>query len=138
MNNDLKHSRNVLILGLVSLFIFGVIHYNNDYMEYRDRKCVILGKMIIPGSYKRSGRCELSLKDEKGRIFDLPVTSSTYMMANTGKVIHFSLRDHDIHQTEKDNIIYFFGEAIFVVLGTVMSLLGIVWYWSQKRKVARL
>ena len=39
-------------IGIVSTIIFGIIFYNNDYMEFKDRKCIVLDKMTTNGGYK--------------------------------------------------------------------------------------
>jgi len=43
-------------IGLVASVIFIIIHLNNDYMETKNRECVVLDKMTTTGGYKRSGR----------------------------------------------------------------------------------
>lgn len=106
------------IIGIALTIIFGILCYTNDYMEYKDRKCVVLDKLITS---RRSTDFWLVLKEERGIVFDLIVSPATYSQASVGETIHFNIRQMDIKQTTKDNIIYFFSVPIICMLA-VMSL----------------
>ncbi len=54
----------------------------------------------------------LILKEEHDRLFDIEVSPTTYFQAIEGGVMYFNLREFDIKQTSKNNILYFFGPII--------------------------
>lgn len=104
-------------IGIVSTIIFGIIYYNNDYMEFKDRKCIVLDKMTTTGSYKSSGCFYLVLKEERGIVFDLIVSPATFSQSKIGDTKYFNLRQLEIKQTPMNNAIYFLGSVIFGVIG---------------------
>ena len=117
-------TNGVTIVGFISLIIFGIIYYNNDYMEFKDRKCIVLDKMTTTGSYKSSGHFYLVLKEERGIVFDLIVSPATFSKAKNGDIKYFNLRQLEIKQTPMNNAIYFFGSVIFGVIGFVCLIGG--------------
>ena len=119
-------TNRLLVVGLLSLIIFGIIYYNNDYMEFKERKCVVLDKMITSGGYKSSGCFYLVLKEEKGVIFDLIVSPATFSQSKIGDIKHFNLRQLEIKQTSTDNLIYLFGSIIFGVISFVCLIGGLI------------
>ena len=114
-------------IGIVATIIFGIIYYNNDYMEFKDRKCIVLDKMTTAGGYKSSGRSYLVLKEERGIVFDLMVSPAVFSQSKIGDTKHFSLRQLEIKQTPMNNAIYFVGSVIFGAIGFV-CLIGVVLY----------
>jgi hypothetical protein len=111
-------------IGIVATIIFGIIYYNNDYMEFKDRKCIVLDKMTTTGGYKSSGHFYLVLKEERGIVFDLIVSPATFSQSKIGDTKYFNLRQLEIKQTPMNNAIYFFGPAIFGVIGFVCLICG--------------
>ncbi len=111
-----------LKLGILPFIVFLFIHFNNDYMENKIRKCTVLGKVQSPGKY--SSAFYVILKDERGIVFDHYSSASSYYMAEKGQVKYYNLRDFDINQTPKDNIIFFIGELLFGVIGVILMLVG--------------
>lgn len=109
----------MLIIGLIAMTTFIIIHTNNYYMEYKDRKCVVLDKLTTNGGYKSSGNFYLVLKEERGIKFDIIVSPTTYSQAKKNEIIHFNLRQFDIKQTSRENIIYFFGTVITGAIGFI-------------------
>lgn len=111
-------------IGIVATIIFGIISYTDDYMEYKDRKCIVLDKLAASGGRKSSGDFYLVLKEEQGIVFDLMVSPATYSQSNIGKTKYFSLRQFDIKQTAMNNLIYWFGSVFFVTLSFVCLISG--------------
>ena len=120
-------TNGVTIVGFISLIIFGIIYYNNDYMEFKDRKCVVLDKMTTTGGYKSSGHFYLVLKEERGIVFDLIVSPATFSKSKIGDTKYFNLRQFEIKQTPMNNVIYFFGSVIFGVIAFACLIGGIVY-----------
>ena len=118
-------------IGIVATIIFGVIYYNNDYMEFKDRKCTVLDKMTTTGGYKSSGHFYLVLKEERGIVFDLIVSPATFSQSKIGDIKYFNLRQLEIKQTPMNNTIYFFGSVIFGVIGFACLIGGWVVTCSQ-------
>ena len=123
LKNLLKNS--VFILGVVSLIIFTIIQANNDYLEYKVVNCTVIDKLQSSGSYKHHGYFYLVLRDERGVNFDLIVSPATYSQASVNEHISFNLREMDIQQSFKNNLIYFFGSVVFCVIGFVCFFAGL-------------
>jgi hypothetical protein len=111
-------------IGIVATIIFGIIYYNNDYMGFKDRKCIVLDKMTTTGGHKSSGHFYLVLKEERGIVFDLIVSPATFSQSKIGDTKYFNLRQLEIKQTPLNNAIYFFGSVIFGVIGFVCLIGG--------------
>lgn len=122
--------KHLLFLGLILLF--GSIFFrtcNSDYMTHKDRKCVLLDKMVVDGG-KYSDNFYFILKEERGIVFDLIVAPATYSQTKVGDTVIFNLRQFDIKQTSQENTIDFFGGfgslamLIVVFVSYVLFLLG--------------
>lgn len=95
-------------------------------MDSKIRKCIVLDKLVSQGSYKRSGEFYLILKEEKGLVFDLIVSPSTFSQSHIGDRIYFRLRDFDIRQTYFNNLIYFILPAVIGPLSILLLLFGLI------------
>lgn len=108
-------------IGIISAVLFLIIHFTNDYMEFKDRECLVLEKV------QNEHRSYLILK-YKETMFDLTVGPATFYQATTNNIIHFNLRQFDIKQTERDNTIYFFG---YIITGIAAFLLLASWALTE-------
>lgn len=115
----MKLEHKLILSGAVLLIVCFLIP--NEYMKYKKTECIVLDKIMTQGKYTHM---YLILKDNKGRIFDLDVSPATYSQHIKGDNITFELREHDIHQTKRDNI-YFFGICILYCI----SIYTII-YWT--------
>lgn len=103
-------------------------------MEFKDRKCLVIDKLKTSGTYRYSGKFYLILKEERGIKFDLEVSPATYSQSKIGQSKYFNLRNMDIKQTLKENIIYFFGQVIFGTVGFVCLIAGLIFInikWNE-------
>jgi len=100
--------QSTTIIALICFIIAGIISYNNDYLDRKDRRCVVLDKLESFGGHKSSSHFYLILKEERGIIFDLIVSPATYSQSKVGETLVFNLKQMDIRQTPKENLIYFF------------------------------
>jgi hypothetical protein len=114
-------------IGILCLIIFGIISYNDDYMKEKIRRCIVLDKITQSGGYRSSGHFYLVLKEERGMVFDIIVSPSTFSQSNIGDTKYFELRQFDIRPTAVDNLTYFFMPFIlfsvaigFIVIGWVI------------------
>lgn len=121
--------QTVTKIGIVATIIFGIIYYNNDYMEFKDRKCIVLDKMTTTGGYKSLSNFYLVLKEERGIVFDLIVSPATFSQSKIGDTKYFNLRQLEIRQTPINNAIYFFGSVIFGVIAFVCLIGG--WLYAR-------
>jgi hypothetical protein len=94
-------------------------------MEFKVRNCIILNKVMSPAGYKHSSNFYLILKEEQGIVFDQIVAPSTYTQHEIGDKIRFDLRNFDIKQTHKENIIFFLGQLIVDVLAGCLCIASI-------------
>lgn len=131
MNIEIKINWTLILL-FVSSIIFGIIYYNNDYMTDKTRTCYVVDKLQSNGSYKHDGNFYLVLREERGIIFDVIVSPSTYATTNNGDTAYFKLRDMDIQQTFKDNFIYFFGQVVFGVISLVLLVVYIFSFFYKE------
>jgi hypothetical protein len=113
-----------IIIGIILTSISIYNFCNNDYMEFKERKCIVLDKMVVDGG-KYSDNFYLVLKEERGIIFDQMVSPSTYSQADSGEIVYFNLRQFDIRQTTKENWKDFFGVVILFAFGIVLTLASI-------------
>lgn len=88
-------------------------------MTFKDRNCVVVDKIQSNGTYKHDGNFYLVLREERGIVFDIIVDAATYTQAKKDKIITFNLRQFDIKQTPKENILYFFGTIIVLIVGLI-------------------
>jgi len=118
-------------IGIIFLIATIALSYSSDYMQFKDRACVVVDKMQTAGGYKASGQFILILKDEQNRTFDRYVAASTYSQAIVGNMYKFNLREFDIKQTPTNNTIYFFGYCTFLTVTIVFLFLGIVLWGNE-------
>lgn len=114
-----------LFLGIFFITLFYKLTYNNDYLIYKSRKCIVLDKLESEGSYKRFSYFYLILKEERGILFDLIVSPSTYSQSNKGDIVYFNLRQKDIKQTSKEDWLNIIG-IIFGGLCIVCFIMGVI------------
>lgn len=112
------------IVGFISLILFGIIYRNNDYMEFKERRCVVLDRLTTSGGHKSSGRFYLVLREERGVVFDAIVSPTTFSQSKIGDTTYFDLREMDIKQTPMDNTIYFVGPVVFGAVAFVFLICG--------------
>ena len=113
------------IFYLIGIAVISIIMYvcsNNDYLTHKDRNCVVVDKIQSIGSYKHHGNFYLVLREERGIVFDIIVDAATYTQAKKDQNITFSLRQMDIKQTPKENILYFFGPIIVLIFGLIFII----------------
>ena len=113
-------------IGIVAAVIFAVIAYNNDYMQYRKRKCLVVGKSKTTETYKRPVRHYLTLRDESGIAFNLMVHQHTFDLSRIGDTHRPNIRNFDIRQTAGENIVYFFCQLISGILSFFCLAGGLV------------
>lgn len=116
----------ISLIGAVLSITAAVIHFNNDYMTFKERECLVIDKMTTTGGYKSSGRFYLVLKEDRGIIFDQIVSPATFSQAGISEKITFDLRQFDIKQTLRENVIYFFGEIILACVGVGLIAIGLI------------
>lgn len=121
------------VIVVINVLYFAIF-YNNEYMRFRERKCIVLDKLPTPDGYKRSSRLYLILKEERGIVFDQMVSPATFSQHKKDDIIYFDLRNMDIEQTTKDNVIYFFGSVIMMLLtfGSWVWTIGDLYTISKK------
>jgi hypothetical protein len=120
-----KYLNSITIAGIISMIIFCIIHLNNDYMQFKMRKCTVVDMLKTNGTGKSSGRFYLVLKEERGILFDIIVSPTTYSQSKIGNTKLFDLRQMDIKQTPFENLIYFIGGVIFGSVGFVCIIGGL-------------
>lgn len=107
---------------IVTLFLISITYHfssNNEYLKYKNTKCIVLDKIQTRPGYKSSAMFYLILKEEKNRVFELSVSPATFSQSKIGDKVNFNLREMDIKQTRKDNFIFFFGEVFLMAITTI-------------------
>jgi hypothetical protein len=110
------------VIGIIFTLIFVIIWQNNDYLAYRERECVVIDKLQTIGSESFI----LVMQEDRGIIFDRIVSPATYSQLEEGNTAIFDLRDFDINQTTKNNLIYVFGQFMFGLFGIAFLFIGLL------------
>lgn len=118
-------SNKKIRIGIILLIASFTLHYSSDYMQSKDIICTVVDKIQSNGGYKSSGHFILILNDGNDNIFDKYVSASTYVQANKGDKITFTLRKFDIKQNPMDNAIYFFGFCILLSCAITFTVIGL-------------
>jgi hypothetical protein len=128
----MKTSKIISYLVIITLTVlyFSIFH-NNEYMKFKIRKCVVIDRLQTEGGRKAAGRFYLVVKEERGIVFDIIVSPATFSQKKKDDVVYFNLRNFDIKQTPKENVIYFFGTVI-VFLMMLGSWIIIIIYFGNK------
>jgi len=116
-----------LKVGIVSLILFLVLIYSDgyiNYMEFKKIDCTVMDHVTSQG--KNSTTFFLVLKDPQGRLFDNVVPPTDYSQCKNGKTYTMKLREFDIRQTPKKNILYMFVPAILIAFIIAFFSVGIV------------
>lgn len=125
----------IIFIGILILIVSSglfVLQSNNDYMEHKDRNCVVLDKMKVwhesfhSGSVHYQTLLYLILKDDTGLKFDLIVGPTTYSQTKIGEKCIFNLPKMDMKQTLKDNIIWFVLPCLLMSVIVVLVILAIL------------
>ncbi len=122
MKNSTFYS--LILSGIAIIAVWYMFINDGEYMKFKIRHCTVIDKLQSNGSYENSGNFYLVLKEERGIVFDIIVSPATYSQAKIGSSISFDLRNFDIKQTQKENVLYFFGDVVVVLIGIVFILLG--------------
>jgi hypothetical protein len=120
----MKDLKIITLIGSCLLIAFWVLQYHNNYMEYKVRNCVVLDKIQANG---RSDNFYLVVKSE-GIVFDVSVRPHEYSQRKVGGNVNVNLRNFDIRQTPKENLIYFFIPSILgaAIIGCFVAILVIL------------
>ena len=116
------------IIGITITVLYFTIFYNNEYMKFKIRRCVVLDKLPSEGGYKHSENFYMVLREERGIVFDMIVSPATYSQHKRDEVVYFNLRESDINQTPRDNAIYFFGSIIMMICTVLFFVLAVI-HW---------
>ncbi|MFA5023887.1 MAG: hypothetical protein WC523_02935 [Patescibacteria group bacterium] len=96
-----------LILTIFASVYLAWITKKSGYMSYRDIKVTVVGHQI--GEHNS---LYLIVKNKEWGIFEIRVSPTTYNVRRNGDQTYFSLRESDIKQTLKKNLIYSEGQII--------------------------
>ncbi len=107
-------------IALFAIFLLGFIllHRSNEYMKYRLVPVIV--KSHVVGRYNS---LNLIVHNSEWGVFDITVSPSTYHNLKDGDKASFKLREMDIRQTARKNLIYFFGEAFLFCFALVFFLM---------------
>lgn len=129
----------LIIIGIISIILFGIIYIDSDYLTYKEHKCRVLEKIDpkieLTGKFQNTPHFYLHLKDESEIDFNLLVSPSLYTQSKPGDILYLELRRMDIKQTAWDNLIYFFGQIILVIIGIFCLSCGIVFQYLDKKDI---
>lgn len=114
----MRYSLRLFIAALVFAIIPFIWNSQNTYMETKVIPVEVV-ELISGQSTGKYSKLEFIAvyKDEQGRVFDRHVSPSFYTLLNKGDTIAIEIREMDIKQTTKDNLIWFFGTVLLVSIG---------------------
>ncbi|ABY63132.1 putative NrdC.7 [Pseudomonas phage 201phi2-1] len=100
---------------------------NNEYMRYRDVPVTYIDRHETRSCHK--GSCKDNLiglfKTDDGVFFERYIGLYTYQQMHLGEKFELNLRQMDIKQTERDNILWLFGPILVYAVTFIMWVLFI-------------
>ena len=134
----MRYSLRLFIAALVFAIIPFIWNSQNTYMETKVIPVEVV-ELISGQSTGKYSKLEFIAvyKDEQGRVFDRHVSPSFYTLLNKGDTIAIEIREMDIKQTTKDNLIWFFGTVLLVsicITGFITCIVFGVAYLIDERK----
>lgn len=132
------YSLRCFITALVFAIIPFIWNSQNTYMETKVIPVEVV-ELISGQSTGKYSKLEFIAvyKDEQGRVFDRRVSPSFYTLLNKGDTIAIEIREMDIKQTTKDNLIWFFGTVLLVSIcstGFITCIVFGIAYLIDERK----
>ncbi|EFE4843465.1 hypothetical protein CG521_001770 [Escherichia coli] len=132
------YSLRCFIAALVFAVIPFIWNSQNTYMETKVIPVEVV-ELISGQSTGKYSKLEFIAvyKDEQGRVFDRRVSPSFYTLLNKGDTIAIEIREMDIKQTTKDNLIWFFGTVLLVsicITGFITCIVFGIAYLIDERK----
>lgn len=121
-----KFNKSILKIWIVAILIFGIFHYNNDYIKSYNDKYVVLDKINTIGGYMGSTNFYLVLERSDKYVFDTTVSPARFSQVNIGDTINLKLRKIDMNQTMYENIIYVFIYSLVFSFLIAMTLVVII------------
>ncbi|AWM11822.1 thioredoxin [Escherichia phage vB_EcoM-pJBK] len=134
----MRYSFRCFIAALVFAIIPFIWNSQNTYMETKVIPVEVV-ELISGQSTGKYSKLEFIAvyKDEQGRVFDRRVSPSFYTLLNKGDTIAIEIREMDIKQTTKDNLIWFFGTVLLVsicITGFITCIVFGIAYLIDERK----
>lgn len=134
----MRYSLRCFIAALVFVIIPFIWNSQNTYMETKVIPVEVV-ELISGQSTGKYSKLEFIAvyKDEQGRVFDRRVSPSFYTLLNKGDTIAIEIREMDIKQTTKDNLIWFFGTVLLVsicITGFITCIVFGIAYLIDERK----
>ncbi|EHH5496264.1 hypothetical protein J7D59_002200 [Escherichia coli] len=134
----MRYSLRCFIAALVFSVIPFIWNSQNTYMETKVIPVEVV-ELISGQSTGKYSKLEFIAvyKDEQGRVFDRRVSPSFYTLLNKGDTIAIEIREMDIKQTTKDNLIWFFGTVLLVsicITGFITCIVFGIAYLIDERK----
>ncbi|WPK35868.1 thioredoxin [Escherichia phage AV117] len=134
----MRYSLRCFIAALVFAIIPFIWNSQNTYMETKVIPVEVV-ELISGQSTGKYSKLEFIAvyKDEQGRVFDRHVSPSFYTLLNKGDTIAIEIREMDIKQTTKDNLIWFFGTVLLVsicITGFITCIVFGITYLIDERK----
>ena len=134
----MRYSLRCFIAALVFSIIPFIWNSQNTYMETKVIPVEVV-ELISGQSTGKYSKLEFIAvyKDEQGRVFDRRVSPSFYTLLNKGDTIAIEIREMDIKQTTKDNLIWFFGTVLLVsicITGFITCIVFGVAYLIDEKK----
>lgn len=134
----MRYSLRCFIIALVFVIIPFIWNSQNTYMETKVIPVEVV-ELISGQSTGKYSKLEFIAvyKDEQGRVFDRRVSPSFYTLLNKGDTIAIEIREMDIKQTTKDNLIWFFGTVLLVsicITGFITCIVFGIAYLIDERK----
>ena len=123
MNTFIKFITNKFtLIGILLIFLFIGLVNSSQYNIEKTRKCIVKEKMPMNDKY---GTLVLVLQEERGIVFDVKVSPSTFYKATRNGVMYFELSEQDITKLEKYNF-YQLGKTIICIIGIIFIFIGLV------------
>ena len=110
------------VIVTVAMIIATYHMFENSYMRYKDTPVTFVDKFVTSSCHKSSCRDRYIgiFKTTDGHVFDRPISAYMYRQMHLGEQFALNIRQFDIQQTTRDNLLWFFG-PVFILALTIVS-----------------
>lgn len=133
---------SIIIAAILMLGWSTYVFKNNTYMEYRNVPVTFVDRWASESCHKGSCRDRLLglFKTDDGVFFERHISLYMFRQMRLGERFDLHLRQMDIKQTERDNVLWFFGPVLVYIVTFMLWAIIIIGYstdlisYIKKRK----
>jgi hypothetical protein len=117
----------LIIFGLLSFVLAEIIHFCNNYTRPISITGTVLEKV-------QNSQGDYLILDHDNYVYAQQVTIEEYMASKTGDQYSYVAKMIDIKPNIQDDIVYYIGEKLFILLGAGLIIGWVVKEAQQKKR----